>query len=186
MSVWQGQPMVNNSVYLLKVIDRKWDKLTIEGPWPQNLYETAALVYDSRRKHLILHGAGPKRDELWRFILEKGKWEKITPGFAAGAGEQAPVCTREAVYLEKDDALLTFGGPGGDRTKAGFWAYRVGENRWHKLDIQPPAGKTMNQMFSQNRGWAYDPIHDRIWMVLGLTGDMGRAEVYGLKFSFGK
>ncbi|HRE52195.1 MAG TPA: kelch repeat-containing protein [Flavitalea sp.] len=184
MSVWKGQPMVDNSVYLLKVIDRKWDKLTIEGPWPQNLYEMTALVYDSRRNQLILHGAGPERDELWRFILNTGRWEKIEPGYAESAGGYAPVCTREAVYLEKDDTFLTFGGPGGDRTKAGFWAYRVGENRWHKLDIQPPAEKTMNQMFSQNKGWVYDPIHDRVWMVLGLTGDTGRAEMYGLKFSF--
>ncbi|MBL7736192.1 MAG: hypothetical protein JNL51_12090, partial [Chitinophagaceae bacterium] len=181
MSAWNGEPMVDNSVYLLKVAARGWEKLTREGPWPQNLYELTALVYDSRRNQLLLHGAGPNQDELWRFILDTGKWEKIEPGYAKSAGGRSPVCFREAVYLEKDDLMLTFERPADGGSQGGFWAYRVSENRWHKLDIRIPAGLTMRNMSSQDRGWAYDPVHDRVVMALGY---MGRLEVYGLKFKF--
>lgn len=186
MITWKGRSMVDNSVYLLDVADRKWQKLTHEGPWPQNLYEMTALVYDSCRNQLLLHGAGPECDELWRFPLEKDRWEKIEPGYAEDTGGRPPVCYREAVYLPKDDVFFTAGSPSGERTKLGFWAYRVGENRWYKLDIKPPEGRTMNDMVSASRAWCYDPIHDIVLMVLGESGDTSRAEVYGMKFNFGQ
>ena len=182
MTTWNGELLVDNSVYLLDVAGRKWNKLTHEGPWPQNLYELTALVYDSRRDQLILHGAGPKQDELWRFPMDTGKWEKIEPGFASDTGGRPPVCRREAVYLPDDDVFLTAGTPAGDRSRSGFWAYRVGENRWHKMNIEPPEGRSMNDMLGQDRAWTYDPIHDIVFMVLGENA--GWSVVYGMKFNF--
>lgn len=180
---WKGEPMVPNSVYLLDVAGRKWRKITRNGPWPQNLYEMTALVYDSNRDQLILHGAGPERNELWRFPLNKGQWEKIEPDYASDKGERPPVCNREAVYLPDDDVFFTAGTPAEDKSVAGFWAYRVGENRWYKVNIEPSEGLTMNDMSGQNRAWTYDPIHNIVFMILGQNA--GPATVYGMKFDFG-
>jgi hexosaminidase len=181
--MWEGQPMVDNSVYSLDVAAQKWKKLTVKGPWPQNLFELTALVYDSRRDQLILHGGGEKRDELWRFPLKKKQWEKIEPSFAPGAGTQPPVCTREAVYLPDNDVFLTTGTPSGVESMTGFWAYKVDENRWYKVDIEIPEGKTMKDLLVQNRGWAYDPIHDIVFMILGnRAGDMSEVDLFGLRY----
>ncbi len=186
MTTYKGEPMVDNSVYLLDVTGRQWRKLTRGGPWPQNLYEMTALVYDSRRDQLILHGGGPERDELWRFPLDTGRWEKIEPRFAPGAGDKPPVCRREAVYLPDDDVVLTTGTPAGNGAEPGFWSYRVGENRWYRVDVEPPQGLGMNDMLAQNRAWTYDPIHDIVFMIMGeRAGDMAAAVVYGLRYDFG-
>ncbi|MGC1243747.1 MAG: kelch repeat-containing protein [Chryseosolibacter sp.] len=181
---WEGESLVENAVYLLNVAERNWTKLTHRGPWPQNLYEKTALVYDSRRNQLILHGAGTEQDELWRFPLDKKQWEKITPQFASGTGGRPPVCQREAVYLPEDDVFLTTGTPVGDNSGPSLWAFRVQENRWYRTEIQPPKGLTMRHLVTPTRGWNYDPIHDRIFMVLGQGGDQSGSAVYGLKYKF--
>lgn len=185
LSVWKGEKMVDNSVYLLDVPGRQWKKLTRDGPWPQNLYEMTALVFDSRRNQLLLHGAGRERNELWRFPLRTGKWEKIEPLFAANTDGHPPVCRREAVYLPREDVFLTAGQPAGDNTDPDFWAYRVGENRWYKMNIDPPPGRTRQDMTGQNRAWAYDPKHDIVFMILGESrSNINNAVVYGMKFNF--
>jgi hypothetical protein len=179
---WENEYVVDNSVYLLDVKGKKWNNLTKKGPWPQNLDEMTALVYDSKRDQLLLHGGGPERNELWRFPLNSGVWERISPRFGPGTNNKPPTCRREAVYLPNDDIFFTAGRNGDNNNEPGFWAYRVEENRWYKLDIALPDGITMNNMVSQNRAWCYDPNNSIIFMVTGSND--GQAVVYGLKFRF--
>ena len=183
---YNGEKVVENSVYLLKVAGKEWQKLTIGGPWPQNLYELTALVYDSRRDQLILHGAGPERDELWRFPLDTGRWEKIEPRYHESTNGRAPVCHREGVYLPKDDVFVTAGRPSGEKGDPSFWAYHAGGNRWHKLNIAPPEGRAVREMVGQNRAWAYDPAHNIIFMVMSKSGDSSTSVVYGIRINFEK
>ena len=68
MVTFRGERVVENSLYLLEVARKRWVKLTKDGPWPQNLYEMTALVYDSKRDQIILHGGGPDRDEHHFFV----------------------------------------------------------------------------------------------------------------------
>ncbi len=167
-----------NSVYLLDVAAREWKKLPNPGPWPENLYEMTALVYDSKRDQLILHGGGAKRDELWSYLLAAKRWEKIEP-----QGVTPPVCRREAVYLPKYDVLLTAGSPAGPREAPALYAYHVEQNRWEKLNFPLPPGRRLGDLVSQNRGWVYDPAHELVLMVLGATrGDLGAAQVYALRY----
>ncbi len=181
--VFQGETVVDNSVYLLDVAQREWRKLTKTGPWPQNLYEMTALVYDSKRAQLILHGGGPQRDELWKFPLSGERWEKIEPQFAAAAEGKPPVCMREAVYAPGEDVVLTSGTPAGSREPPAIYAYHIGENRWHKLEIPAPPGKTASDLASQNRAWAYDPKHNLVLMVLGdRRGDDSWAQVFAMRY----
>ena len=173
-----------NSVYLLDVARREWKKRPNPGPWPQNLYEMTALVYDSRRDQLILHGGGAQRDELWAYRLPGGKWERLEPQFAPGTGGRPPVCGREAVYLPADDTMLTAGYPAGAEETPSLYAYRVGENRWYQLGIPVLAGRRTADLVGQNRAWTYDPRHNLVFMVLGASaGDRGATEVFGLRYS---
>jgi hypothetical protein len=180
---WGAIDSTDNLVYLLDVAGREWKKLTKAGPHPQNLYEMTALVYDSKRDQLILHGGGPQRDELWRFPLSGDKWEKLEPGFATGTDGKPPVCRREAVYIPGQDVMLTAGSPAGSGRSSGIYAYHVGENRWYKVDIPPPSGKRPADVVGQNRAWTYDPKHNLVLMVLGdRGGDQAKAQVFALRY----
>ncbi len=160
-----------NSVYVLNVAGRHWKQLPNPGPWPENLYELTALVYDSKRDQLLLHGAGPHRDEMWRYSLAAQRWEKLEPG-----GAPAPRCQREAVYLPESDVMLT-------ASAGSLYAYHVGRNQWEKLEIPPPPGRRATDLNSQNRAWAFDPAHNLVLMVLGVSrGDLGSTQVYALRY----
>jgi len=181
--VFQGRTVIDNSVYRLDVKKRRWEKLNSSGPWPQNLYELTALVYDSRRDRLILHGGGLRRDELWRFPLREKRWEKIEPQFAPDMGGTPPVCRREAVYIPDDDVMLTAGQPANSTEPVSLYAYHVGRNRWYKLHIPPPDGKRPVDLGGQNRAWTFDPKHNLVLMVLGdRGGDQARAQVFALRY----
>jgi hypothetical protein len=171
---FRGKQVVENSLYLLEVENQQWVKLTQGGPWPQNLYEMTALVYDSKRDQIILHGGGPDRDELWRSKMGSGRWERIETRSAG------PACNREAVYLPSGDLILTTGSRPGEDQQA-FWVYHIGSNRWQRVSLDLPEGVNLADMGSQNRAWAYDPIHNLVLMVLG-EGNQGNAVVYGLKY----
>jgi hypothetical protein len=171
---FRGEQVVENSLYLLDVAQKRWVKLLKDGPWPQNLYEMTALVYDSKRDQIILHGGGPDRDELWRSQVGSGRWERTK------TRSSGPACNREAVYIPSEDLVLTSGSrPGED--KQAFWVYHLGSNRWQRVAIGLPEGVTLADMGSQNRAWAYDPNHNLVLMVLG-EGNQGNAVVYGLKY----
>jgi hypothetical protein len=140
-----------------------------------------ALVYDSKRDQLILHGGGTERNELWRFRLSEGTWEKIEPQFAPGAGDKSPGCRREAVYLPREDVMLTASGSGENRD---VYAYHVGENRWYRSNIPAPPGKSPSDIVGQNRAWTYDQQRNLVLMVLGdRGGDGANAQVFALRYA---
>jgi hypothetical protein len=179
MVVFRGETVVENAVFLLDVAGRSWIKLSSSGPWPQNLYELTALAYDSKRERLVLHGGGKDRDELWEFEIDKGVWRKLNP---AGS---APVCQREAVYIPGEDVFFTLGYPVDKPEKLGVYVYGMDENKWYRVEIEPPPGKDSRVLVSQNRAITYDPIHKVILMVLGERsgGDAGQAQVYALRLN---
>jgi hypothetical protein len=96
---------------------------------------------------------------------------------------QPPVCRREAVYIPGQDVLLTAGQPAGSREPPALYAYHVGTNRWHKIEIPAPAGKRPADIGGQNRAWTYDPRHNLVLMILGdRGGDRARAQVFALRY----
>jgi hypothetical protein len=180
-------PKKENAVYLLNVADKKWNKLSKGEPWPQNLYEMTALVYDSRRKQLILHGGGEKRTELWVFNLKRGLWRKLKVDAARLPDGAAPVCRREAAYIPSQDVFFTCAYPSGNYENAGVYVYRVGQNRWYRVEIPLPEGISQRTLAGQNRAFTYDPKHNLILMVLGERSgsDVGKVRVYALRYNHG-
>jgi len=174
-------PQKENAVYLLDVAQKEWKKLSKGEPWPQNLYEMTALVYDSRRKQLILHGGGEHRTELWAFSLQSGLWRKLNPS----PKTSAPVCRREAVYLPSADVFFTCGYPPENHAKAGVYVYHLGRNSWYMVDIPLPEEVTQNMIAGQNRALTYDPEHNLVLMVLGERrgSDVGGVRVYALRYN---
>ncbi|HUQ91366.1 MAG TPA: kelch repeat-containing protein [Bryobacteraceae bacterium] len=161
---WNPALPEDNAIYLLR--DSKWDRLSAPGPSPQNLYELTSLAFDTKRSQVILHGAGPNRNELWTFDLKTRRWQNRFPRVITG--EEPPACTREAVYLPDPDAMLIQG--------PGMWQYLPGNNTWKKLPVSEP------QRAGQNRAMVFDASRNLILLVLGSGGNDGKASVYGMRY----
>jgi len=83
-----------------------------------------------------------------------------------------PACSREAVYLPKQDAFLTYGN--------GVWIWKPAENTWRRAEIQFQGSQPR---VGENRAMVYDPKRDLILLVLGERGDEGIAQVYALRYN---
>ncbi len=179
---WEGEAVKENAVWRLDAAARRWEKLSGEGPWPQNLYELTALVHDSKRDRLLLHGGGPNRDELWEFGLEARRWRQLRPRVTGGGA--APVGMREAVYLPDQDLLLTWSHAVGIDQPA-TWVYDCAADRWSRVELASPEGQDPAVILAQNRAVAYDPARGLVLMVLGeQAGDDVRAVVWALRFDW--
>jgi hypothetical protein len=174
-------PPVDNAVFQFDDRSQQWRRLGDAQTSPQNLYEVTSLAYDSKRDRLLLHGGGQKRDELWAFDLETHRWRNLEPRVAAATGGEPPPCNREMVYLPGQDVLLTYGPAPGKEAGAALWAYRPGENTWHRVALDPPAGVSPAVARGQNRALVYDPTRDLVLLVLG-ANDRSQSLVYALRF----
>jgi len=177
-----SQPYQDTAIYLLEVAERRWLRLGETPPSPQNLYEITSLAYDSKRDHVILHGAGERQDELWVFDIPKQQWKNRQPKVAAPAGAAPPVASREAVYLPSEDVFLTYGPAPEDQTVPAVWVYSVSDNVWRRMDVPPPPEVEPGEPVSQNRAMVYDPKRDLILLVLGRGGDDGKTFVYAMRY----
>ncbi|MBN2288915.1 MAG: hypothetical protein JXQ83_06240, partial [Candidatus Glassbacteria bacterium] len=185
--LFNGEKVKENAVFLLDAAKRSWSKLTYTGPWPQNLYELTALAYDTRRDRVILHGAGPERDELWIFDPQIGRWRKMDPAVRPQGAGGPPVCRREGVYLPAEDVFFTCGYAAGSQDNPGVYVYQVASNAWYRVEIPPPEGLEAWSVAQQNRALTYDPSHGLVLMVLGRqSGDLADAVVYGLRYDHAK
>lgn len=152
----------DTGVYLLRGVN--WERLSRPGPSPRYLYEMTSLAFDTRRNQLILHGAGPHRRDLWTFDVATRRWREHRP-----SGEAPPACLREAVYLPKQDVFLTYG--------AGLWEYAPAKDAWRRAPVPDPQLRA-----GQNRAMVYDPKRGLVFLVLGGSGDDGRASVFALRY----
>jgi hypothetical protein len=177
-----SQPPEDTAIYLFDALRKQWQRLSQGQPAPQNLYEMTSLAYDSKRDSVILHGAGPKRDELWVFDVPSRRWKNMNPRVVAPDGGAPPVCTREGVYIPAEDVFLIYGPAPEDRTLPALWAYKVSENVWRRVDIPPVSGIETQRRASQNRAMVYDPKRNLVLLVLGTGGDAGQAFVYALRY----
>jgi hypothetical protein len=161
-------PHQDTAIYLYRAADQRWERLNSkDAPSPQNLYELTSLTYDTRRDQVILHGGGMKRDELWTFDFSTRQWKNKQPGPDTGM----PACSREAVYLPRQDLFLTYGD--------GVWTWKPADNKWRRIDI-PFDGQ--RPQVGQNVAMVYDPKRDIVFLVLGERGDLGLAQVYALRY----
>jgi hypothetical protein len=162
-----SSPHRDAGVYLYRAERREWERLDrSSSDAPQNLYELTSLAYDSRRDQLILHGGGPRRDELWTFDMRSHAWRNMQPKSTAAP----PPCSREAVYLPQRDTFVTLG----ER----LWTWKPAENAWRAVHI--PFDKAPAKT-GQNRAMVYDPKRNLIFLVLGERGDDGVARLYALR-----
>jgi hypothetical protein len=164
-----ASPHRDTALYLYRAAEHRWERLNGKaGPSPQNLYELTSLAYDTKRDQLILHGGGAKRDEVWTFEFATRRWRNPQPKSGGGG----PACSREAVYLPRQDVFFSYG-------DSGVWLWRPAENAWHHAAIpfdgqEPKAG--------ENRAMVYDAKRDVVFLVLGEHGDVGIAQVYALRY----
>jgi hypothetical protein len=174
-----AQPPRDTAVYLLSVAGKRWTRLDAPQPSPQNLYELTSLAYDTRRDRLMLHGGGARRDELWIFDPRSRRWSHMQPRVLVPPGAPPPECSREAVYIPREDVFLTCGPAPENRAVLAVWEYSPKENVWRRVDVtfDGPAPRGAS---GQNRAMVYDPKQDLVLLVIG--GDQGQAAVYGMRY----
>ena len=177
-----GESVEDNPLYLFNAAKNEWMRLGEPQPSPGNLYEMTSVAYDTRRDQVILHGGGKLRDELWIFNLKTKQWRNMQPKVASPEGAPPPECTRESVYLPRDDVVLIYGPSRSERTKPALWEYSVGENTWRLVDIPPVTAVEPRQRASQNRSMVYDAKRDLMLLVLGSGGDAGPAVVFAMRY----
>jgi hypothetical protein len=176
-------PKEEKSVFAFDAAKKTWKRLgDAKQPSPQNLYELTSLAYDSQRDQVLLHGAGGQRDELWAFDLKTNQWKDLKPKVAAPAGASPPVCNRESAYIPGQDVMLTYGPGPEKRSIPALWAYRPGENTWHRVELAAPPGINAALATGQNRALVYDPKRDLVLLVLGTGGDQGKTAVFALRY----
>lgn len=163
--VWNPYQAEDNAIFLLR--GSQWERLSRGGNSPRNLYEMTSLAYDSRRKQVILHGAGSRRDQLWTFDLATKQWTNRNPTLSGGG--DPPLCTREAVYIPTQDAFLIYG--------SNTWEYDPARNTWRKAPVAEPAEKA-----GQNRAMVYDAKRDVVLLVLGASGNTAKTSVYAMRY----
>jgi hypothetical protein len=171
----------DKSIFLLDVAQKHWQKLSEGQPSPQNLYEMTSLAYDSKRDQVILHGAGQKREELWSFDIPSHRWKNMQPAVLDPQGSP-PVCAREAVYIPDEDVVLLLGSPRDNQGIPSVWLYVVGRNEWRRAPIPWDASTKEIAASNENRAMVYDPARGLVLLVLGHSGDEGKASVYALRF----
>jgi hypothetical protein len=174
-------PAEQKGMFVFDAAKKSWKRLD-DGKQaaPQNLYELTSLAYDSQHDHILLHGSGAKRDELWSFDLKTNQWKDLKPKVAAPAGAAPPRCCREAVYIPGQEVMLTYG-PAPEKGPA-LWAYKITENAWYRVDVPAPTKIDPALAAGQNRALVYDPKRDVVLMVLGTRGDQGKAMVFALRY----
>jgi hypothetical protein len=77
--------------------------------------------------------------------------------------------------------LLTFGPAPGNEKGPALWPYRVADNAWSRVAVEPPPGVEPRTAAGQNRALVYDPERDLVLLVLG-TNDRGESRVYALRY----
>jgi len=166
----------------LSLFDAKaglWQRLGEKQTAPQNLYERTSLAYDSNRDRVLLHGGGENREELWSFELKEKRWKNLTPTVITPRGAKPPTSGREAVFLAKQDLLLTYAASSKEPQTWTLWAYRPAQNVWEELEI---SGRDVPRRMGWNDALIYDARKDLILLVAGEGGDTGKASVYALRF----
>ncbi|HEY2930988.1 MAG TPA: hypothetical protein VGK99_04515 [Acidobacteriota bacterium] len=180
MLPWNTSQPENKAIFLLDAGTGNWTRLSKGSPAPQHLYEMTSLAYDTRRDQVLLHGAGEQRNELWAFSFQTRSWRKLVPKVEPPS-RSVPSCSREAVYIPRQDVFLTYGPDPEKKSAPAMWEYSVGENTWRRIDI-PFAGDTGIDRVGQNRAMVYDPRNDVVLLVLGPGGDKGQASVCALRY----
>ncbi len=102
-----AQPPEDTALSLFDAKAGRWQRLGEKQTSPQNLYERTSLAYDSNRDRVLLHGGGENRDELWSFELKEKRWKNLNPDSDRPQGAKPPASGREAVFLAKQDLLLS-------------------------------------------------------------------------------
>lgn len=183
---WDPARKEDKALFLFDYGKREWQRLGLPQPAPQNLYEVTTLVYDGKRAQVILHGGGKDRSELWTFDLQAKKWENKNPTVASPEGALPPSCNREAVFLPEQDVMLTFGPGRGRGAGPALWAYKIDQNAWYQVALEPPPGVEPRVASGQNRALVYDPKRDLVLLVLGTGGDRGKTYLYALRYRHGQ
>lgn len=131
---------------------KQWSQLKTAGPSPRN---GAAMVYDARRKRIVLYGGNGASGETW--ILQGEHWREIKPALQEGRFNAA------MAFDEKQQIPIRFGGWNGNERVGDTW--RFANERWERLDIAGPEARNHTAM-------VYDSKRQRLVLFGGHEGEI--------------
>jgi Galactose oxidase, central domain len=150
---------------VLDVKARKWKKLPLKGKLYSPQTDGSGLCYDSKRNVIwmgSLAGYQVVSGKIWRYDMETGVAEELTPGNieSIGRNKRAFRSIREIVYLPKLDLLLFNNFLGGKQV-----AYDPEKNSWVLLEVarNPKDGKVLRALGGVSIGLMYDARRDLVW-----------------------
>lgn len=185
--VWKFAPLLNPSRLIEKSASKVshpavptpiavsdaylWVPLSSAGPAPGPRMHSAA-AYDSASKRLIVHGgySGQMHGDVWLLarpggLLSRPEWIHLAPR----GQSPAPRMGHTAVYDEKSNRLIVFGGRDATRWFDDLWVLTNanglgGAPEWLELhpDGSPPANRSSHSA-------VYDPRSNRLILYGGLS-----------------
>jgi hypothetical protein len=147
----------NGGLHRLDWPGKRWVRLPAEGPALPKAGFSDGIVYDARRKRLLLLFANP-RGQVWSYDLAGGAVRDLKPAHP----ELAPGYLREFEYVPTADLAFDMMG----------CAYDAASDEWVRLKIDTEVltrrsrGKE-RQTAGNTDGLAYDPKRDLLWAVNG-------------------
>ena len=123
--------------------NQSWEKLKIIGP---NARSSHSLVYDQKKKRVILFGGRNKEDifeDTWSF--DGKKWKKLD---ASGPSQRYG---HTLAYDNKSEIIYLFGGYNGEKLLNDFWMFNG--KVWTQLETkEKPSPRMAHSMKFDNNG----------------------------------
>jgi len=170
-----------DDLFRFEVATRSWHSVDAQGERPAPRVN-GALIWDTQRERLWLFGGNRSASgasyaplaDLWSFDPDRGSWQQHEVSGAA----PAPRLFHAALYDEKRDALVIFGGADASafgneaRYFADLWSLSLADLRWTQLAAggsDGPEGRFWSglvhdrerdddaQLGNRNDTWRFDP-----------------------------
>jgi hypothetical protein len=138
----------------------RWDRRRTGTPAPPSGYGDTLLYIPSRKQFFFAH----RSQDVWFYDPAANKWKQANPeGPKPPFGIDATSC-----YDSKRDRVYIGGGayPVAPETGHAFWVYDLKADKW--IDPRPKGKpcKGSNGYATLNALMAYDPVNDKVLLVL--------------------
>lgn len=158
------------------IAPRGWRKL--EGSGTPGARRDHALAVDSVAGRVYVHGgraSGTPKDDLWRFDVALGQWDRLTPSGEAPKARFG----HNAAWDAAGKRLLVFGGQAGSTFFNDLWAYDPASNRWSVITQGGPAQR-------YGAGGAFDPVSGTFYVSHGFTSQGRFDDTWALALADGR
>ena len=155
---------VSGDLLRLDLQNLEWNETALASTSKPSARSSHAMVYDSSRHELWLHGGyidatNVRLSDLWNLKLASMTWQQVSVTGPAQRFEHP------MVYDSRSDALWLHGGVGYNNVILDdLWKLDLGQMKWGKLDFD------VKPVERWGHGMVFDPVRDALYLHGGLNG----------------